>query len=116
MTGILSPKGIMVRKGDSFTIAMQFKTSSGSLDISGAKIKMEVRDADERVLMTKVAEITDAVNGRAAIELTPEDTDLDPGEYKTDIQTTYANGQVHTIYPQKVCKVACFKITPHVTE
>ena len=116
MTGILNSQGIIVRKGDSFTIAMQFKTKDGPLDISGTKIKMEVRDADDRNLFTKIAEVTDAAEGLAAIELTPEDTDLEPGEYKTDIQATYANGQVHTVYPQKICKVAYFKITPHVTE
>ena len=116
MSGILNSSGITVRKGDSFTIALRFRTEQGVLDISGAQIKMDVKDQADKLLFSKNGEITDAVNGLAAIELTPQDTDLDVGDYKTDIQVTYANGQVHTIFPQNINKVAYFKVTTQVTE
>lgn len=116
MTGILTSQGITVRRADSFNIVLQFKTQQGAMDISGAQIKMAVRDDTERLIFEKKAVITDALKGLAAIELTPQETDIEPGDYKTDIQITYAGGQVHTIYPPRVQKVAHFQITPHVTE
>ncbi len=116
MTGILNNNGIIVRKGDSFAIAIRFKTEQGMLDISGAKIKMDVKDMDDKLLFSKAGQITDALNGLAGIELTPQDTNLDAGDYKTDIQITYADGQVHTIFPQDINKVAYFRVTSQVTE
>lgn len=116
MSGILNSSGIVVRKGDSFTIAIRFKTEQGVLDISGARIKMDVKDASDTLLFSKSGELTDAINGLAAIELTPQDTNLDVGDYKTDIQITYTNGQVHTIFPQNINKVGYFRITNQVTE
>lgn len=116
MSGILNSRGITVRKGDSFTIVLRFKTEQGLLDISNAKIKMDVKTMADKLLFSKIGEITDAVNGLAAIELTPQDTNLDVGDYKTDIQITYADGQVHTIFPQDINKVAYFRVTSQVTE
>lgn len=116
MTGILKSQGITVRQGDSFTIVIRFKTPKETLDISGAQIKMSVRDQEDKLLFSKSAVITDALSGLAAIELTPEDTCLAPGDYKTDIQITFADGQVHTIYPQHIHKVAYFRVTTDVTE
>ncbi len=116
MSGILTSQGITVRRADSFNIVLQFKTQSGALDISGAGIKMAVRDDSDRIVLEKTGVITDASKGLAAIELAPQDTDIEPGTYKTDIQITYADGQVHTVYPSCVHKVAHFQITPHVTE
>ncbi len=116
MSGILNSSGITVRKGDSFTIVIRFKTEQGVLDISGARIKMDVKDASDTLLFSKSGELTDAINGLAAIELTPQDTDIEVGEYKTDIQITYANGQVHTIFPQNINKIGYFRVTNQVTE
>ena len=116
MSGILNSRGITVRKGDSFTIVLRFKTEQGLLDISNAKIKMDVKDMDNKLLFSKAGQITDALNGLAGIELTPQDTNLEEGDYKTDSQITYANGQVHTIFPQDINKVAYFKVTGQVTE
>lgn len=36
--------------------------------------------------------------------------------YVTDIQITFANGEVHTIYPQDINKVAAFIVSKNVTE
>ena len=116
MTGMLNSRGITVRKGDSFAIAIRFKTEDGALDISGATIKMDVKNMENKLLFSKAGQITDALNGLAGIELTPQDTNLKEGDYKTDIQITYADGQVHTIFPQDINKVAYFRVTGQVTE
>lgn len=113
---MLNSRGITVRKGDSFTITIRFKTEQGNLDINGATIKMDVKDMSDKFLFSKSGEITDSAQGLAAIELTPQDTNLEEGDYKTDIQITYANGQVHTIFPQDINKVAYFRVTGQVTE
>lgn len=115
MSGNMTSKGITVRRGDSFTIIMRFHAAAGDFDISGAAVKMAVRDADGNLVLDKSGLISDAAHGIAAIELTPQDTAIAVGRYKTDIQITFANGQVHTIYPPNVNTVAYFKIAEEVT-
>ena len=115
MSGKMTSKGITIRRGDSFTIIMRFHAESGDFDISNAAIKMAVRDADDNLLLDKAGIVSDATRGLAAIELTPQDTAIAVGSYKTDIQITFANGQVHTIYPAEVGAVAYFNITEEIT-
>ena len=43
-------------------------------------------------------------------------TDIDPGVYKTDIQLTLKNGDVHTVFPQEINQVGAFIVTEEVTE
>ena len=119
MTGRISPNFIEVRQGDSFNIILQFKDEQNFIDISGSSIKMQVRNCkDKKIAFTKIGEIDDAIKGKAHISLIPADTknlDLET-DYVTDIQITFANGEVHTIYPQDCNRVASFIITQNVTE
>ena len=114
MTGLINSRGITVRQGNSFAIIMRFKLPDSDLDISGMKLQMRVRDEQGNLILDKAGAVSDAVHGTAVIELTPQDTDLPLGQYKTDIKATFADGQVHTIYPQNINAVAYFKVTEEV--
>jgi len=119
MSGRIMPNFMEVRQGDNFNIRLQFKNKQSFVNIKDALIKMQVRALDDnRVVFTKTGEVDDAENGKAHIAIVPADTqDLDlKTSYITDIQVTFANGEVHTIYPQDVNKVASFIITQNVTE
>ena len=119
MTGRIMPNFIEIRQGDSFNIMLQFKNNKNYLDISNSLIKMQVRNTkDNKTVFTKIGEIDDAVKGKAHILISPTDTKnltLD-ADYITDIQITFANGEVHTIFPQDNNKVASFIVTKNVTE
>ncbi len=121
MVGKIMPHYIEIRQGDSFNIALQFKNHQAGefINLSGSVLKMQVRTkADNRLVLTKQGSIDDAAKGKASINITPNDTkglNLDE-EYVTDIQITFANGEVHTVYPAGVADVAAFIITPNITE
>lgn len=119
MVGKILPQMIEIRQGDSFTIRLQFRNDKGFIDITGSLLKMQVRNRnDNKVVMTKIGSLDDAVNGKACLEITSADTkNLQvAGDYIADIQITFANGEVHTIYPQDVNKVAAFVVSQNVTE
>lgn len=119
MVGRILPQMIEVRQGDSFTIPLQFKGRDGFIDITGSVLKMEVRNSiDNKVLFSKKGIIDDGIRGKAHVSIAPLDTkNLSPqGEYITDIQITFANGEVHTVYPGDVSKVASFVVSQNVTE
>lgn len=116
MAGIMTPAGITIRRGDSFDILMNFKSGNKNFDLTECQLKMTVRDSDNNEIFSKDGEIISAANGTARIKLTSTETDYPPANYKTDIQLTLKNGDVHTIYPQNVNAVAYFKLTPEVTE
>lgn len=119
MVGRVMPQFIEVRQGDSFTIPLQFKGKDGFIDLTGAVLKMQVRNrADNKVLFTKLGSIDDAVNGKTSLSIQPADTKglQAGGDYITDIQITFANGEVHTVYPADVSKVAAFIVSQNVTE
>lgn len=121
MVGKIMPQYIEVKQGDNFTIRLQFRDHCNGefINIANASLKMQVRTAsDNRIIFTKTGFIDDAAKGKAHIALLPVDTkDLSADEkYVTDIQITFANGEVHTIYPANIATVAAFIITPNVTE
>lgn len=116
MAGIMTPQGITVRQGDSFDIIMNFKSGRRNFDLTECHIKMAVRNDNNEVIFSKDGEIIAAASGTARIKINPDDTNNSVGTYKTDIQLTLKNGDVHTIYPQNLNAVAYFKITPEVTE
>lgn len=116
MSGALHPNGITVRRGDNFTINLHFKDESGDINMTGAAVKMSAAKEDGTKVLAKNGVISDAVHGLAVIELLPEDTDIEEGDYQADIQVCMPNGQIHTIFPQNINSLAYFKITPQVTE
>ncbi len=116
MTGFINSRGITVRQGNSFTIIMRFKLPDGDLNISGLALQMCVRDDNDKIILNKSGAVSDAAHGTAVIELTPQDTNLPLGQYKTDIKATFADGQVHTVYPQNINAVAYFNVTEEVSK
>lgn len=116
MSGILNSSGIIVRRGDSFTINLHFTDEAGDINLAGAQLKMSAAKEDGTRVLEKNGIISDVSRGLAVIELTPSDTNIDVGEYQTDIQIKMHDGQIHTIFPQNINSLAYFIITPQVTE
>lgn len=119
MSGKITPNYIAIRKGDSFTIRFQFKCGNEFVDINGSSLKMQVKNqSDKKTVLTKLGFIDDALKGKAHIGLLPEDTQRlnCDNNYLVDIKITFANGEVHTFYPQDVNKSASFIISENITE
>lgn len=116
MSGVILPNMIIVRKGDSFDIVLQFRTDDKPLDLTDCIVKMTVRNGEDKVLFTKSGEIFEPASGKVRLKLSPSDTNIAPADYKTDIQIRLKTGDVHTVYPGDVNKVAVFRITQEVTE
>lgn len=119
MVGRIMPQFIEVRQGDSFTIPLQFKGCNGYIDLTNSALRMQVRNRiDNKIMFTKTGSIDDAKKGKASLVITPSDTKnlVVNGDYITDIQITFGNGEVHTVYPGDVSKVAAFIISQNVTE
>ncbi len=117
MAGYMTQNGIVVRQGDSFDIVLQFRDAAGkAINIQDWQIKMAVYDADKKVLkFGKTGEIFDVEAGKARIELKPADTNIEVGDYVTDIQVVTDQSDVHTIFPQDINRVGVFRITEQVT-
>ncbi|MBQ8676870.1 MAG: hypothetical protein IJ529_00175 [Alphaproteobacteria bacterium] len=121
MVGKIMPDYIQIRQGDNFTIALQFRDyqSGKFIDLTNASLKMQVRvKSSGKAVLSKTGLIDDAVMGKAHLALLPADSknlSLDE-DYVADIQITFANGEVHTVYPADVTKVAAFIVTANVTE
>ena len=119
MVGKITPNYIEVRQGDNFTILLQFKDETKPINITNSILKMQVKNkADLKTIITKQGIIDDGLNGKAHIAIVPDDTKKlnVEDEFVTDIQITFANGEIHTIYPQAIDKVASFIVSQHITE
>ena len=118
MTGriVQNSNVIEVRQGDSFTIKINIHKGDYDFDLSGSKVNMQVRKMDDNTLkFDKLATEIDIQKGLVALLLTPADTNIDVGEYKTDIQLTTPDGQINTIFPSDVNKIGIFRVTEQVT-
>lgn len=117
MAGQMTRNKIVVRKGDSFDVVMQFRHGElQPMDLSQCFLTMSVRRQNGELLFTKIGEIIEVLSGKVRLKLLPKDTDIDPGVYKTDIQLTLKNGDVHTVFPQEINQVGAFIVTEEVTE
>ena len=117
MAGQMTRNKIIVRKGDSFDIVMQFKHGDiQPMDLSQCSLKMSVRHKTGELMFTKDGEMIDISSGKVRLKLLPADTNIEPDVYKTDIQLTLKNGDVHTVFPQDVNQVGAFIVTEEVTQ
>lgn len=119
MTGrILAGSNIVeVRQGDSFNIKLKFNAKNKQIDLSAMTITMQVRQKnDDALVFQKQAEKVDEAIGFYLLRLSPAETSAPVGNYKTDIQVVFANGDTNTIFPADVNKVGIFRITPQVTK
>lgn len=118
MTGRILQNGnvIEVRQGDSFTIKINIHKGDEDFDLTGAKVNMQVRRIDDNSLMFDLlATEIDLKKGLVALIVTPTQSGIDVGDYKTDIQLSMPDGMVNTIFPSDVNKVAIFRVTEQVT-
>lgn len=117
MSGRITPTMIEVRQGDSFALNLAVNNKCKPMNLTGASVLMQVREKDSGNLLFEVSGTpVDVENGKIALLITPEMTaPAALGDYVTDIQVTTAGGDVHTIYPADVNKVATFRITGQVT-
>lgn len=114
MTGIMTHEGILIKQGDSYDIVMHFKDKcGGDLDITGAAITLNVK-SDEASVLSIAGEIVEPLKGLAVIKITPQHTAIDVGVYEANIRVVFANGDVHTIFPQDITKNAVFEIAEGV--
>lgn len=117
MSGRITPNLIEVRQGDSFTLNLAVNDKCKPMNLTGASVLMQVREKDSGNMVFEVSgTAVDVLNGKIALLITPTETSNPVGDYVTDIQVTTASGDVHTIYPADVNKVATFRITGQVTQ
>ncbi len=112
---LVGGKVIEVRQGDSFSIVIRLHRKHKAVDFANAQISMQVKDDKDKIIINKLATIIDSSKGEFALVLTPQDTDVPIGDYKTDIQLTMSDGNVHTIFPADINSTAIFRITEQVT-
>lgn len=116
MSGTIQNNLITVRQGDSFAINLAVKQNCKPVDLTGASILMQVKDAGGNVMFGVSATPVDVVHGKMVLLITPTETAIPVGDYVTDIQITGADGSVNTIFPANVNAIGTFRITPQVTE
>ena len=117
MAGIMTHNSILIRRGDSFDIVMQFKNKNGApLDISESKILLTVQDKDKILKFKIIGEIIDGVNGKARIKILPKHSGQEVGIYAANIEIIFKNGDVHTIFPQDLTSNAIFQISDEVSD
>lgn len=112
---LVGGKVIEVRQGDSFSIIIQLHRRHNAIDFSNMQISMQVKDDNNKIVINKLATVIDSSDGKFALLLTPQDTEIPVGEYKTDIQLTLPDGSVHTFFPADINTTAIFRITEQVT-
>lgn len=116
MSGTIQNNLITVRQGDSFAINLAAKRGCKPMDLTGATVLMQVRDEGGNLIFAVTGTAVDVVHGKVALLITPAETSINVGDYKTDIQITGADGSVNTIFPANVNAIGTFRITPQVTE
>ena len=117
MSGRITQNMIEVRQGDSFTLNLAISDKGKPMNLTGATLLMQVRDKDSGTLVFEVSgTAVDVQSGKMALLITPTESGNDVGDYVCGIQVTTAGGDVHTIYPADVNKVATFRITGQVTQ
>ena len=117
MTGRILQNGnvIEVRQGDSFTIIMNITKNNSKINLSGARVDMQVRDDEGSVKFNLSSTPIDAENGKFVLSLAPAHTNIPLGSYKTDIKLITPDGGVNTIFPADVTKIGVLRITESVT-
>lgn len=115
MSGTINNNLITVRQGDSFAINLEIKNKCKPVNLTGATLLMQARDEGGNVMFSLTGTAVDALKGKIALLLTPTQTNIAVGDYKTDIQLTGADGSVNTIWPANVNQIGTLRITEQVT-
>lgn len=93
---------LQIIRGDTQTIEFSLEENNIPIDLTGSTVfftvKSNLDDTDEQALISKEITVhTAPLLGETEIELTSEDTDIDPGKYYYDIQVKYANDTIASI-------------------
>lgn len=96
---------LFIIRGDSASITFTI----ASTDLTGATVFFTVKpelgyDADDTdaVIEVEVTEHTDPTNGTTVIDLSGDDTDVEPAIYYYDIQVILAGGDIISIPARKI--------------
>ena len=116
MSGKINNNVIIVRQGDSFALNLQICDEKGPVDLTGSELTMQVRNANDALMFEIAGTSVDSEQGKSVIILTPQQTNIAVGDYKTDIQLTTVDGSVNTIWPANVNQIGVFRITEQVTK
>jgi hypothetical protein len=76
-------------------------TTGDPIVITGATVLLKFRGlGDDAVLTTLTGSIADGVNGQVVFHWAsvPSSLDVDAGDYEGEIEITFADGQVQTVY------------------
>ena len=96
-----SKKSIDVFKGDSLALDISVVDADGSVvDLTDATAKFTAREQENSssAIIEKSLDIYDAANGKMRLTLTTSDTDITPKSYPADIEITFSDGRVKTIW------------------
>ncbi len=104
--GALSPRSVIRQDSDIFTVP--FVDNVGDpIDITGWEVRFTVRtvvpattitdDTDAAVIISAEATIPTGTDGLAEFNISPTDTDYDPGEYVYDIQYKKTTGAIKSL-------------------
>lgn len=115
MSGTIQNNVIAVRQGDSFALNFEIKNKGKPVNLTGAVLLMQARNEAGAVMWTLSGTPVDAQKGKIALLLSPVQTDIAVGDYKTDIQLTTSDGSVNTIWPANVNQIGTLRITAQVT-
>jgi len=90
---------ITCRKGDTFTLTLNFKDSSGTaINLTTYTFKLDVKDAtnDSDIIADNVFNYTGGSDGQLVISATSSEMNVNSGVYIYDLQTLSGSGTVTT--------------------
>ena len=99
--GNVANKPIEVFKGDSLRVDITLVDADGNaVDVTNATAKFTVRqhESDNDYVLQKTLQMVDPTAGRMRLALDPTDTDKTPGTYVGDIEITFPDGRVKTVW------------------
>ena len=115
MSGRIINNLIEVRQGDSFNIIIQISSCGKPVNLTDNFVRMQVRNEEEEKMFELIGNIVSEAEGKVVLCITPQQSNIEAGEYKCDIQLETADGSINTIFPHNVNQIGVFRITPQVT-
>ncbi|MBQ8481604.1 MAG: hypothetical protein IJ532_03635 [Alphaproteobacteria bacterium] len=115
MSGRIVNNLIEVRQGDSFNIMLQISSCGEPADLANNIVRMQVRDEQNNIMFELTGNVVDENNGKVVLCITPQESSIEVGDYKCDVQLETADGSTNTIFPLNVNQIGVFRITPQVT-
>lgn len=116
MVGRMIKNLIEVRQGDSFAITLHLYKDNADVDLSGATVRMQVRNNSGSLVWELCATPLQENQGKMLLLITPEHSNIATGDYKCDIQLETPDGSVNTIFPANIHQLGIFRVTEQVTK